>query len=148
MAYAEAKIGTRQYAEAADHYLYLNQKLPNQLAILNNLAYAFAQQKDKRAVAYAEQAYKLQPNNVSVLDTYGWALTQTGQAAKGATFLQQALSKAPDAGDIQYHYAAALSASGDKVRALQELKELLKSAKDFSMEAEAEKLLQQLASKP
>lgn len=148
MVYAEAKIGTRQYAEAADHYLYLNQKLPGQLAILNNLAYALAQQKDKRALIYAEQAYKLQPNNVSVLDTYGWALTQTGQAAKGTTFLRQALSKAPDVGDIQYHYASALAASGDKVRALQELKELLKSAKNFSMEVEAKILLQQLTSKP
>jgi putative PEP-CTERM system TPR-repeat lipoprotein len=148
MIYAESKMGAGQFAVAASHYAYLNQKQPGQLAILNNLAYALAQQKDKRAVTFAEQAYKLQPDNASVLDTYGWALTKTGQAAKGTTFLRQALSKAPDVGDIQYHYASALAASGDKVRALQELKELLKSAKDFPMEVEAKILLQQLTSKP
>lgn len=148
LAYAESKIGAGQYADAANHYLYLNQKLPGQLAVLNNLAYAFAQLKDKRAVTYAEQAYKLQPGNASVLDTYGWALSQTGQAAKGVTFLQQALSKAPDSGDIQYHYAAALAANGDKTRAQLELNELLKRSKKFSMEAEAKTLLQQLSSNP
>jgi putative PEP-CTERM system TPR-repeat lipoprotein len=148
MVYAESRIGTGQYAEATSHYLYLNQKLPGQLAILNNLAYAFAQQKDKRAVSYAEQAYNLQSNNPSVLDTYGWALTQTGQPAKALTFFQQALSKAPDAGDIQYHYAVALAGSGDKTRAVSELNRLLSSGVSFPKEKDARSLLSQLQSKP
>lgn len=147
MAYAESKIGAGQYAEAADHYLYLNQKLPGQLAILNNLAYAYAQLKDKRAVTYAEQAYKLQPENPAVLDTYGWALVQTGQASKAITYLQKAMSKAPDAGEIQYHYAAALAASGDKARAVNELNRLLSSGTKFSLEQDARRLLEQLRNK-
>ena len=144
LAYAESRIGAGQYAEASNHYLYLNQKLPGQLAILNNLAYAFAQLKDKRAVTYAEQAYKLQPKNPSVLDTYGWALTQTGQAAKGIPLLQQALSTTPDAGDIHYHYATALATKGDNARARQELERLLSSGVAFPMEKDARSLLNTL----
>jgi putative PEP-CTERM system TPR-repeat lipoprotein len=143
-AVAESKMAVGDYAAATVHYLYLNQKLPGQVPILNNLAYAFAEQKDRRAVDYAEQAYKLQPDSPAVLDTYGWALTQTGQAAKGLGFLQQALSRAPDAGDMQYHYAAALAMSGDKKRAQQELQQLLNSGVEFSQRPQAVALMKSL----
>lgn len=147
MIYAESKMGAGQFAVAASHYAYLNQKQPGQLAILNNLAYAYAQLKDKRAVTYAEQAYKLQPGHEAVLDTMGWALTQTGQAAKGIPYLQKALSKKPDAGDIQYHYAAALASNGEKSRAVNELKRLFSSGLGFTFEEEAKALLDQLQDK-
>lgn len=144
LAYAESKMVANQYPEAASHYEYLNRKLPGQLMILNNLAYVYAQQRDKRAVTFSEQAYKLQPENSNVLDTHGWALVQAGQATKGLNFLQKALSKTPDAGDVQYHYAAALAASGDKKRAIGELNRLIASGTAFSMEQEARNLLAQL----
>lgn len=145
LAYAEARLKGGQYAEAAQHYAALNEKRPGQFTLLNNLAYAYAQMKDKRAVTYAEQAYTLQPDNPAVLDTYGWALTQTGDPAKALPLYQKALSKAPDAGDIQYHYAVALAASGDKPRAVRELKRLLDSGLAFSLENEARALQQTLA---
>lgn len=147
LAVAESQTGAGEYAAATTHYLYLNQKLPGQVAILNNLAYALAEQKDKRATTYAEEAYKLQPANAAVLDTYGWALVQTGQTAKGLGYLQQALSKAPDVGDIQYHYAAALASSGDKKRAQQELDRLLKSGVEFGQKPNAVALMKTLQAK-
>ncbi len=147
LAVADFKMSAGDFAAATTHYLYLNQKLPHQVPILNNLAYALAEQKDGRAIAFAEEAYKLQPANPAVLDTYGWALTQTGQAAKGLGFLQQALSKAPDAGDIQYHYASALAMSGDKRRAQQELEQLLKSGVEFGQKPQAIALMKSLQAK-
>lgn len=147
LAVADAKLAGGDFAAAAAHYLYLNAKLPRQVPILNNLAYALAEQKDPRAVTYAAEAYKLQPDSTPVLDTYGWALAQTGQPAKGAGFLQQALAKAPDAGDIQYHYAAALALSGDRKRAQQELEQLLKRGAEFGQKPQALTLLKSLQAK-
>lgn len=148
LTFAESAIRSGRYKEATEHYLYLNQKLPNQLAILNNLAFSLAQQKDARAIAYAEQAYKLQPDNPAVLDTLGWALTQTGQPAMGIPHLRKALSKAPDNGDIHYHYAASLAASGDPTRAANELRRLLASGNAFPAEKDARALLASLGANP
>lgn len=145
--YAESLLNREQYAPAAEQYRYMSAKIPNNLVLLNNLAYALAQIKDKQAVQVAEQALKLAPDNPSTLDTMGWALVQTGQPAKGIAYLQKSLSKAPDAGDIQYHYAAALAASGDKTHAQNELERLLDSGVAFSQERGARTLLKQLQGK-
>lgn len=138
---AEAKMAAGAFAEATAHYLYLNQKLPRQIGILNNLAYALAEQKDKRAVTYAEEAVKLQGENAAILDTYGWALAQTGQASKSLDFFKRALSMAPDMAEIRYHYAVGLVRSGDTRRAEAELKRLSESGNKFRQEHEAAALL-------
>ena len=136
-----------QYQAAAEHYLTLNQQNPGNLVVLNNLAWALQQQNDPRALGYAEQAFKLQPGNPAVMDTLGWLLVRQGQSQRGIKLLQQALSKAPDAAEIQYHLAAAFARSGDRARAQSELERLLASGMAFPQEQEARALLQQLKGK-
>jgi len=143
-ALAESLIQRGQYKAAAEQYLILNQSNPNNLLVLNNLAWSLFESGDSRALGFAEQALKLKPDNPAVMDTLGWILVQQGQAERGIKLLKQALSKAPDAGDIQYHYAAALALSGDKARARQELDRLLKSGLDFSQKSAAVALMQTL----
>lgn len=145
--YAESLLNRGQYGPAADQYRYMSTKSPNNLLILNNLAYALAQMNDKNAVQVALQALKLAPDNPAALDTMGWSLAQTGQPAKGIAYLQKALSKKPDEGDIQYHYAATLVLSGDKTRAQRELEQLLSTGVSFSLEKEARSLLKTLQGK-
>jgi putative PEP-CTERM system TPR-repeat lipoprotein len=145
--YAQSLLGREQYGPAAEQYRYLSTKVPNNLMVLNNMAYALAQMKDKNAVQVAEQALKLAPDNPATLDTMGWSLVQTGSAAKGLDYLQKALSKKPDEGDIQYHYAAALAMSGDRARAQRELEQLLSTGVTFSLEKEARSLLKSLQGK-
>jgi putative PEP-CTERM system TPR-repeat lipoprotein len=142
--YAQSLLGREQYGPAAEQYRYLSTKVPNNLMVLNNMAYALAQMKDKNAVQVAAQALKLAPDNPATLDTMGWALLNSGQATKALTYLRQALSKQPDSGDIHYHLAAALAESGDKVRARQELKQLMDSGLDFSQKPAAQALMQSL----
>lgn len=142
--YAQSLLNRGQFASAAEQYRYLSTQVPNNLMILNNLAYALAQARDKGAVQTAEQALKLAPDNPAALDTMGWALAQTGQPGKGIAYLQKALSKKPDEGDIQYHYAATLAMSGDKARAQRELEQLLSTGISFSLEKEARSLLRTL----
>ena len=73
----------------------MNKSNPNNLLVLNNLAWSLFESKDSRALGFAEQALKLKPDNPDVMDTLGWILVQQGQAERGIKLLQQALSKAP-----------------------------------------------------
>ncbi len=143
-ALAESLIKRNQHKAAAEHYLVLNKSNPNNLLIVNNLAWSLSESNDSRALSFAEQALKLAPDNPAVMDTLGWILVQQGQTARGLKLLRQALAKAPDAGDIQYHYAAALAKNGDKARARQELDRLLKSGQDFPQKPAAQALMQTL----
>ena len=146
-ALAESLITRKQYKAASEQYLVLNQSNPSNLVILNNLAWSLAESGDSRAIAYAEQALKLKPDNPSVLDTLGWILVRQGQAARGIKLLQQALSKTPDAAEIQFHLASAYAKSGDRVRAQRELERLLTSGVAFPQEQEARSMLKQLQGK-
>lgn len=57
---------------------------------------------------------------------------------------RQALAKPPDAGDIQYHNAAALAMSGDHAPVRQKLDHLFKSGLDFGQKPAVQALMQTL----
>jgi len=145
-ALAESLIKRNQYKAAAEHYLILNKSNPNNLLVLNNLAWSLSEAKDSRALGFAEQALKLKPDNPAVMDTLGWILVQQGQAERGVKLIQQALSKVPDAAEIHFHLAAAYAKAGDRAHARQELKRLLGTGRDFPQEKQARDLLKQLDS--
>jgi putative PEP-CTERM system TPR-repeat lipoprotein len=147
-ALAESLLKRGQNKAATEQYLILNKSNPGNLVILNNLAWALSEARDPRAREFAEQAYKIKPDDAAVMDTLGWILVQDGQVARGLGFLQQALSKAPDSADIQWHLAYALNANGDKARARHELKLLLDRRVRFSAENKAQALYQQLTASP
>ncbi len=146
-ALAESLIKRKQYAAAADQYQILYKSNPNNLIVLNNLAWALLETNDNRALGYAEQAFKLNPDNPAVMDTLGWILAQQGQTERGIKLLKQALAKVPDAAEIQFHLAAAHAKSGDRTRARGELERLLTSGVAFPQEQEARALLKQLTAK-
>jgi predicted Zn-dependent protease len=131
-------------AKAAGHYETLIKQNPTDLVALNNLAWVYQRLKSPKALGVAEKAYKLRPDSPAVVDTYAWILVEKGDAKKGIELLRQALSKVPDAAEIQWHLAYALHKSGDNQRARQELERLLSSGLSFSAESEARALLQQL----
>lgn len=141
---AQEQSAHGQYRAAADHYLLLNQQAPGDVVVLNNLALALSELGDPRALGFAEQAFKLQPGNPAVMDTLGWIEVQQGQAERGIKLLQQALSKMPDAAEIQWHLAAAFAKSGQHARARNELERLLASNASFRHEQEAHDLLKKL----
>ena len=92
--------------------------------MLNNLAWLYSKVNDKRALATAEQAYKLAPKSAAVLDTYGWILVSQHELEHGISMLREASELSGKNPEIQFHLASALVQQGG---AQEEAKLLVKS---------------------
>jgi putative PEP-CTERM system TPR-repeat lipoprotein len=141
---AETHLARKDYKAASGILEDILKKNPNNAAALNNLAWAYQQDKDPRALATAEQAFKLASNNAGVMDTLGWMLVEQGNTARGLPLLQKASGLAPNATEIRYHLAVGLHKSGDKQGARKELDKLLALGKPFPQADDARALLKTL----
>lgn len=117
---------------------------PNNLVALNNLASSYVRMGHPSALAYAERAYKLAPNNPYVLDTYGWILLQRKQIKPALESLQAAAKALPDAPAIRYHYGVALAQAGKRSQARKEIELALQKDPTFEGAAQARDFLQTL----
>ncbi|MBT8438481.1 MAG: tetratricopeptide repeat protein, partial [Gammaproteobacteria bacterium] len=117
---------------------------PENVIVLNNLAWLYSLEKNPKALKIAEKAYGLAPENHGVQDTYGWLLVNHGQHEKGRQVLEQALQGLPDVAEVQYHYAVALAKTGETIEAKKRLKLLLQKQQSFTGIEDARVLLQSL----
>jgi Flp pilus assembly protein TadD len=138
---AERSTNNKDYKDAIAHYQAALKIDPDNALILNNLAYVMAESGDATASQYAERAYRQAPFNPNVVDTYGWALVQNGQTAKGVEMLRAASSLAPGNPDIRLHLGKALLKTGDKAGAKEALEPLKRLDNASPVRADAEKLL-------
>ena len=141
---ASIQLDKKQNTAAKEQYLAILKLAPNYLPALNNLAWLLQQEKDPRALEYAEKANQITADNPAAMDTLAWILLEQGKTARALGLLQKAVSIAPQLADIRYHLAVALVKSGDKVQARKELELLLKEGKEFPTIDEARTLLKQL----
>lgn len=137
-------LGNGENEKAYAEYQYLNEKHPDNAAVLNDLAWLKYEKGEADALIMAERAHRLAPNNPAIQDTYGWILLNTGRVESGLAALRQASAKLPDNFDIRYHYSAALAQAGEKVKARKELDAMLNSGKLFSEREKAQLLRNQL----
>ncbi|MBT9569041.1 MAG: PEP-CTERM system TPR-repeat protein PrsT [Thiobacillus sp.] len=137
---ADSLIARGRDKEAVDLYQQLQQRVPRDPTILNNLATLYQRTGHPLAVTTAEQALKLAPDNPAIQDTLGWILVERGQASRGLKLIGQALSSLPQNADVRYHHAAALAKTGNTAQARKELERLLRDTPTFK-EAEAAKAL-------
>jgi putative PEP-CTERM system TPR-repeat lipoprotein len=137
-------LAEKQNNEAIEQYETILRQESKYVPALNNLAWLYQQEKDPRALEYAEKANQLTLDNPAILDTLGWILVEKGNTLRGLPLLQKASSLAPTAAEIQYHLVLALVKSGDKTKARNELEHLLGTKKNFSTIEEARALLKQL----
>jgi len=138
---AETRLAGKDYKTAIPMLEGVLKQNPNNAAALNNLAYAYQQTKDPRALPTAEQAFKLAGDNPGVMDTLGWLLVEQGNTGRGLPLLQKASGLAPNASEIRYHLAVGLHKSGDKQGARKELDKLLAQGKPFAQADDARALL-------
>ena len=140
---ADSLLARKQVKSAIEQYEIALKAVPQSVAIMNNLAYAYQLDKNPRALEVAENAYVIEPNNPSVMDTLGWILVEKNADARGLGLLQKANVLAPENEEIRFHLAVGLSKSGDKAGAKKQLDTLVTS-KTFRGVEEAKRMLQDL----
>ncbi len=138
---AQHYMNTGRTREAIGQYETVLQYTADNALALNNLAALYQQQKNPRALATAEKAYKLSPNNAAVQDTLGWILVEQGQAKRALPLLKAAATQQPGIATLRYHYAVALVQTGAKSEARAELEQLLTKTPTFPEASAAKALL-------
>ncbi len=137
----ESYLVNKQYKSAIGQFEAVLKVAPDNVSVLNNLALAYQQQKDPRALDTAERALKLAPDSAAVMDTVGWMLVQQGNVARGLPLLKKAVALQPASTEQRYHLAFALNQAGDKKLAREELNLLISGNVNFPQKEEAKALL-------
>ena len=89
-----SRTSDKAYLEKAiKEYESVLEKQPNNVSVLNNLAYLLIENSKEfdRALGYAQRAYKAVPNNPDIIDTYAYVLLKKGQYVKAEELMQMAL---------------------------------------------------------
>jgi tetratricopeptide (TPR) repeat protein len=141
-------------AEAMREYEEVVRRDPKQPIAKNNLAWLLAEtgsgapEQLDRALALAQDARELLPENPNVADTLGWIYLKK-ELPKAAIPLFEEAAARFDAGTaersvVRYHLALAHARSGETSRAIAEVERALAEAERFPNRAEAEALLAKL----
>ena len=142
LAYATLLMQQGNNSDAIREFREVLKKDPNNVAGLNNLAWLTRDQDPRSASALATRAAAMAPNSSDVLDTLGWIKLKHGNAADSLPLFKRAHELRPRDGEISYHLALSLDATGSHDAARGFLKALLTSQIKFTDLAEASKLAQ------
>ncbi|MBT0585840.1 XrtA/PEP-CTERM system TPR-repeat protein PrsT [Alteromonas oceanisediminis] len=132
-------------AEPHLEYLAMQKDYGNRARVLNNLANVkiFNAQLDQ-ALQLAAEAFELNPDNPSIVDTYGWAQTLNGQHEQGLQLLRRAYAMNSTDPSIQYHLGYTLLQLGNQDEGKREIERALNSGQDFIEIAAAKALFESL----
>lgn len=92
-------------SRASSHYREVLSIQPGNVLALNNLAWTLRDVDPEQAVALAQRANELAPDNAAILDTYGWVLHLAGQHQLALDTLNKALELDPGNPEIEEHLA-------------------------------------------
>ena len=134
----------QQYREAAEEYREVLKRMPKDFRVLNNLAWVLHQSGDPKAIEFAEQAQKINPQDASTNDTLGVIMLGQGKFAAATQVLLKAVALDGANPEIRFHLAQALLKVGDTGRARTELRILLAAGKPFPQLEEARALAAKL----
>jgi len=121
------QMGNR--SEAIRKYRDVLAKSDTYVPALNNLAYLYCNgdaKQRREALRLAARAYRLVPNNPSIMDTYGYALVKNGMNKEARPILEKAAVLLPGNPSIHYHLALAYKDLNDRQMAIKSLKQALK----------------------
>ncbi len=141
---AESHILNKDYAAAEVHLKRVLAAFPDNVSALNNMGWVLSQLGKPGAVANAQRAVDLEPDNAAFLDTLSAALASEGQAAKALATQQRAVELAPENHDLRLTLAKFALKVGDKDVARASLKRLLDMGPNYAQHAEVSRLFQSL----
>lgn len=95
----------RKLPETEQAYLSALKVNPNDVQILNNLAYLYTNDlnQPRKALPYAAGAARRIPSNARVLDTYGWTLAKIGRLVDAERALARAVQLEKPLAASRYH---------------------------------------------
>lgn len=117
---------------------------PDDVVVLNNLAWAYRQNNSGKALELADKAVKLAPDNMSVIDTRSIVLMEKGDLDDALEANDRALKLAPGFPQLLFHRGQILAAMGRADEAMNVLEKV--SNVQFAEREKAEKLLAELRS--
>lgn len=142
LAEAYAAQGKRKASMA--EYERVVELAPSNAMALNNLAWMYFEDNDRRAEGMAKRAYDLAPQVPAIADTYGWILARTGKYEAALPVLERAATGQRVQADIRYHYAVVLNEVGRRDEARAVLRSLLQGGETFADLDAARRLLGEL----
>ena len=110
---AQLSLARGEASQAAAQLASLAQKHPQDVAVLNELAWAQTKARQPEALATARKALALLPDDARVLDTLGMAQAQAGQRNEAIASLRAASALASNPALPRLHLAEQLVAAGE-----------------------------------
>jgi putative PEP-CTERM system TPR-repeat lipoprotein len=138
---AQNALNSSNLGGAVSQYQAILKLEPNNIIVLNNLAWAMGQMNNPQALGYAEQAYKLAPKQPQIMDTLAMLVAKQGDTTRAIGILRDALAITPDAHDIQLDLAKVYLQAHKQDDARTILNELDKLGNSFASNQEVKKLL-------
>lgn len=137
----DAALARQDWADAEKQYRAVVALQPKNGMAINNVAWLMARDKRPGGVAMAEQALRLLPDAVPVLDTLALALAAEGQVPKAIETQKRAIQRAPNDPNLKLALARLYLQSGDKLQARTELTGLQALGDKFAGQAQVAELL-------
>jgi tetratricopeptide (TPR) repeat protein len=112
----------------------------------NNLAWLYSEHGGERekALALAQTAKEIAPDDPRISDTLGWILYRRGAYQRALALLQESAAGLPDNPQVQYHLGMAYAQVGNHVSARKALSVAVSSPIPFQGKDEARKALADL----
>jgi len=129
--YATLLMQQENNSQAIAQYQTILKQEPTNAVALNNLGWMLQDSDPKRALSLLVQAQKLAPNSPDIADSLGWVKLQQKDVPGALDLLNKAHTLNPKDGEITYHLARALDASGKRDAARGLLNALLASNVQF-----------------
>lgn len=131
-------------AAAEGYYAKVLEIQPSNVTALNNIAWLLNKHKKPGALAYAEKANELRPNQPILLDTLAQVLAQQGNIDRALDLRRKAVELAPANGFLRLSLAKLYVDAGKKADAKSELQRLAASGDKFPKQSEVQELLKAL----
>ncbi|WP_367847331.1 XrtA/PEP-CTERM system TPR-repeat protein PrsT [Rhodoferax sp. WC2427] len=140
----DAALAKKDFFNAEKFYAIVAQAQPDNAVAFNNLAWISGQLKKDSAIAYAEKANKLAPNQPAFMDTLAMLLSEKGDSAKAIELQNKVIALQPENPVFKLNLAKIYIKSGDKKQAKVLLDDLTKLGDKFSAQAEVDAALKSL----
>ncbi|MBC8386208.1 MAG: PEP-CTERM system TPR-repeat protein PrsT, partial [Gammaproteobacteria bacterium] len=124
-------LAESRVSEAKNTYQSLDELLPNNATVLNNLAWLMMDTDVKQGIIYAKKAIGIESNDPYISDTLAMLLLKNGDVAEALVHSKAAAVKLPNNAEVQMNYAKVLAANNQKDSAREILKNLLRNTKNY-----------------